>query len=320
VIVGPCVRLDHVYQHLTHGITVGANHAKIIGVGEEASANFPMTAMSARRRQPSRVAPSSKSEQRSPFIRSDNLGVVPLRGPMETDRPDPQAVSLTLQRVLESAAQLQQAVPDAVLVGGTAAALYARHRDSFDHDHVLGDLQERYFQVLEAVEATDGWVTNVSASAPPLTILGRLGGIEAGLRQLRRRRPLETQEVRLGATQTVQVPTAAETLRIKAYLVVQRNQVRDYLDVVALTDRYGIASSASVLASIDDYYTDRSQIADSVLTALVEKLSAPAPKDERVTRQLERYRRLDPRWHDWATVAAACQVLADALLRKVEQG
>jgi hypothetical protein len=240
--------------------------------------------------------------------------------PIETDRPDPQAASPTLQRVLESAAELQQAVPDAVLVGGAAAALYARHRDSFDHDHVLGDLQDRYFQVLEAVEATDGWVTNVSASSPPLTILGRLGGIEAGLRQLRRRRPLETQEVRLGEAHTVQVPTAAETLRIKAYLVVQRNQVRDYLDVVALTDRYGIASSADVLASIDDYYTDRSQIADSVLTALAERLSAPAPRDERVTQQLERYRRLDPRWHDWATVVAACQALADALLRKVELG
>jgi len=223
-----------------------------------------------------------------------------------------------VQRVLESAAQLQQAVPDAVLVGGAAAALYAGHRDSFDHDHVLADLQDRYFQVLEAVEATDGWVTNVSASSPPLTILGRLGGIEAGLRQLRRRRPLETQEVNLDETHAVRVPTAAETLRIKAYLVVQRNQVRDYLDVVALADRYGIPASADVLISIDDYYRDRSDTADSVLTALVERLSAPAPRDERVTRQLPRYRRLDSRWHEWATVVAACQALADTLLRKVE--
>ena len=213
------------------------------------------------------------------------------------DRPDPQATSATVQRVLESAAQLQQAVPDAVLVGGAAAALYAGHRDSFDHDHVLADLQDRYLQVLEAVEATDGWVTNVSASSPPLTILGRLGGIEAGLRQLRRRRPLETQEVNLDETHAVRVPTAAETLRIKAYLVVQRNQVRDYLDVVALADRYGIPASADVLISIDDYYRDRSDTADSVLTALVERLSAPAPRDERVTRQLPRYRRLDSRWH-----------------------
>jgi hypothetical protein len=239
--------------------------------------------------------------------------------PIHADRPDPEATSPTVQQVLESAARLQQAVPDAVLVGGMAAALYAHHRDSFDHDHVLADLEDRYFQVLEAIEATEGWVTNVSASSPPLTILGQLGGIEAGLRQLRRRRPLETQEVRLDETHALRVPTAAETLRIKAYLVVQRNQVRDYLDVVALVDRYGVGPSAEVLAAIDDYYVDRSQTSDSVLTALVERLSAPGPRDKRVTRQLKSYRRLDPRWHNWATVVEVCQSLADALLRKVEQ-
>jgi hypothetical protein len=239
--------------------------------------------------------------------------------PVEAGLPDPMAASPTVRQLLESAARLQRAVPDAVLVGDTAAALYAHHRDSFDHDHVLADLEDRYLQVLEAIEDTEGWVTNVSASSPPLTILGKLGGIEAGLRQLRRRRPLETQEVQLDEAHVVRVPTAGEILRIKAYLVVQRSQVRDYLDVVALADCYGVGPGADVLASIDDYYLDRSQVADSVLTALVKRLSAPTPRDERVTRQLKRYRRLDPRWHDWATVVEACQDLADALLRKVEQ-
>jgi hypothetical protein len=45
-----------------------------------------------------------------------------------------------LVRVLESAARLQEVVPDAVLVGGSAAALWANHRSSYDHDHVLQDL------------------------------------------------------------------------------------------------------------------------------------------------------------------------------------
>jgi hypothetical protein len=47
-----------------------------------------------------------------------------------------------LELVLRSAAQLQRLVPDAVLVGGSAAALHARHRLSFDHAHVLTDLVE----------------------------------------------------------------------------------------------------------------------------------------------------------------------------------
>jgi DNA-binding transcriptional regulator YiaG len=57
-----------------------------------------------------------------------------------------------LVRVLESAARLQTVVPDAVLVGGSAAALWASHRTSFDHDHVLADLNARFDTVLEAVE------------------------------------------------------------------------------------------------------------------------------------------------------------------------
>lgn len=43
------------------------------------------------------------------------------------------------ERVLSSATRLQQILPDAVLVGGTASALYARHRLSADADHVLTD-------------------------------------------------------------------------------------------------------------------------------------------------------------------------------------
>jgi hypothetical protein len=80
-------------------------------------------------------------------------------------------LSPTLERVLASVARLQEVVPEAVLVGGSAAALHAGHRDSFDHYHVLADLVDRYEAVLEAVEATEGWATSVRASKPPLTIM-----------------------------------------------------------------------------------------------------------------------------------------------------
>lgn len=83
----------------------------------------------------------------------------------------------TLAEVLESAARLQEVVPDAVLVGGSAAAFYAAHRVSFDHDHVLADLGKRFDSVLEAIERTDGWVTN--RVVPYKIILGELGDIEA---------------------------------------------------------------------------------------------------------------------------------------------
>lgn len=222
-----------------------------------------------------------------------------------------------LRHVIDSAARLQRVVPDAVLVGDSAAALHAGHRESFDHDHVIGDLADRYAQILEAVEASDGWVTSVRASSPPMTLLGSLGGIEAGLRQLRRSRPLEVVEIDAPGAGPLRVPTLAEMLRVKAYLVVQRNQVRDYLDAVALADRMA-GDAASTLLEIDDYYDDRSGGADSVLTALVQRLSEPDPRDTRVTRQLASYKGLDERWHEWSAVVEACETLADAIVRLLE--
>ena len=219
-------------------------------------------------------------------------------------------LSPTLREVLLSAARLQEAVPDAVLVGDSAAALHAGHRDSFDHDHVVADLADRYEAVLEAVEATEGWATSVRASKPPMTIMGRLGGIEAGLRQMRRSRPLETFELEVAPGRRVVAPTAAEALRVKAYLVVQRNQVRDYLDVVALAEHLGIDEAVAVLGEIDEYYVDRSEEEGSVLTALVVALAEPRPCDVDVIDELPRYKRLARRWHEWSEVVAVCEDLA----------
>jgi hypothetical protein len=106
--------------------------------------------------------------------------------------------------------------------------------------------------VLEAIEATDGWVTN--RVTPGKIILGELGDIEAGVRQMIRRRPLETEVVTLPSGRALTVPTLDETLRVKAFLIVRRNQTRDYLDVAALADRMGLDRAARVLAAIDAYY------------------------------------------------------------------
>jgi hypothetical protein len=214
-----------------------------------------------------------------------------------------------LVRVLESAARLQEVVPDAVLVGGSAAALWANHRSSSDHDHVLEDLSARFNTVLEAIEATDGWVTN--RVTPGKIILGELGDIESGVRQLIRNRPLEVTEVTLPSGQVLRVPTPDETLRIKGYLIVRRNQVRDYLDVAALADRYGITHAAEVLRQIDVYYSDqRGRESQGVATQLARQLADPRPADARTIRQLARYKGLDARWTDWRSVTDVCRSLA----------
>jgi hypothetical protein len=227
----------------------------------------------------------------------------------ETESDAPGLVRPELVRVLESAVRLQEVVPDAVLVGGSAAALWVSHRTSFDHDHVLQDLSDRFDAVLEAIEATDGWVTN--RVTPGKIILGELGDIESGVRQLIRSRPLEVAEVSLPSGQLLRVPTPDETLRIKGYLIVRRNQVRDYLDVAALSDKYGIAHAADVLRHIDAYYTDqRGPGPEGVATQLARQLADPKPADARTIGQLGRYKGLDARWADWGNVIGVCRSLA----------
>jgi ribosomal protein S18 acetylase RimI-like enzyme len=197
-------------------------------------------------------------------------------------------------------------------VGGAAAALYAGHRDSYDHDHVLADLRERFDVVLEALESEGEWVTN--RVVPGKVILGQLGDIEAGVRQMIRTRPLEIARITLPSGRVLTIPTAAETLRIKGFLIVRRNQTRDYLDVAALADRYGLHEAAGVLARIDDYYVDQHGEGRGVAAQLARQLADPRPKDASVTRQLDAYRNLAPRWTDWAEVRSVSQELAAEML------
>jgi len=217
-----------------------------------------------------------------------------------------------LLAVLESASRLQEMVPDAVLVGGSAAALYAGHRDSYDHDRVLADLRDRFEVVLEALESEGEWVTNRVVAGK--VILGQLGDIEAGVRQMIRVRPLETTQVALPSGRTLTVPTAEETLRIKGFLIVRRNQTRDYLDVAALADRYRILEAAGVLARVDDYYADQHGGGRGVAAQLARQLASPRPKDSSVTRQLDAYRNLAARWTDWGEVGSVCGQLAAEML------
>jgi hypothetical protein len=221
-------------------------------------------------------------------------------------------VTPTLDDVLEKAAELQAVVPGAVLVGGAAAALHARHRESLDHDHVITDLAERFDTILENLEALGDW--SMTRAQPGKIILGQLGGIETGLRQLLRRCPLETIETEVRGKRLV-VPTAAEILRVKAWLALSRNQTRDYLDIAALADRLGLDEAAAVLRGIDEHYADLNHLPEAVATQLVRQLAEPLPRDAEVTTQLSRYKSLNDRWHDWATVKAVLSDLAQRIVQ-----
>lgn len=220
------------------------------------------------------------------------------------------------RHVLEAAARLQEILPDAILVGGAAAVHHAAHRVSLDDDHVLTDLRERFDEVLRALEETDGWIT--ARVRPQVLILGSLDGIETGIRQLIRQRPLEVERITIGDRQLT-VPTLSEILRIKAWLVLRRNATRDYLDLVALADRLGSRDAARVLVGLDEYYAD--QIGPGgrrVATQLARQLADPTPYD-RSDVDLAHYRKLERRWRGWDAVVAATRELAAEVLDVVAE-
>ncbi len=213
--------------------------------------------------------------------------------------------------VLSSAAHLQRILPEAVLVGGTASALYAEHRFSRDADHILSDLRERFDEVLAQLESVAGWST--ARVRRPVLILGSLDGIETGVRQLIRQTPLETTVMHDHGV-SLTVPTLEEILRIKGVLILKRNATRDYLDFAALADHMGDDRVVRALREFDRLYPqDNGQ---SALQQLQVQLASALPYDLEET-ELPEYKNLAPRWHDWQAVQATCAHMAVVIFDRV---
>src|SRR5262245_18219112 len=172
-----------------------------------------------------------------------------------------------------------------------------------DGDHVLDDLRERFDAVLGALEAAAGWQTE--RVQRPVLILGQLDGILTGIRQLRRTRPLETEEIA-----GLHVPTLAEMARIKAWLLATRHTVRDYLDTVVLLERLGESGAPEAFAPFDDIY--RQPGGASPLTEVGERLAAAQPSDLDAV-ELRTYRGLVEPWNDWTHVRSRGRLWATRL-------
>ena len=182
------------------------------------------------------------------------------------------------ERLLSSAARLQQILPGAVL---------------------------------SQLESVAGWKT--ARLARPVQILGSLHGIETGVRQLIRSEPLETTTLDVGGAELT-IPTEPEILRIKGVLIVRRNATRDYLDFVALAIHLGASATGDALESFDRLYPQES--GESALQQLQAQLANPLPYDLDEL-DLSEYRDLAPEWRDWDSVQAACGRVAIAVFDHV---
>jgi hypothetical protein len=77
----------------------------------------------------------------------------------------------------------------------------------------------------------------------------------------------------------IRLPTVGETLRIKTFLMVDRNATRDYLDVAALSVSLGLRKSAMALERMNEIYSEFAGERGDMLTSALVKLAAPDPYD-----------------------------------------
>jgi hypothetical protein len=192
-----------------------------------------------------------------------------------------------------------------VAVGGTAAALHCEHRVSLDVDFVTPHLSDRYEEVVSELETWQGWHTN--RQTPRVLILGERAGIELGVRQQRRTVPLHTTR-----KEGLVVPTPAEMLRIKAFLLGERRAMRDYLDVAALKDLLGAERAVAALRYLNAVYAPAPAL--TWVSRFAE--SCEADPVDAIEVSLPQYRGVRAPYLDWTYVAAACRELGRALIKQ----
>ncbi|MGB9306900.1 MAG: MMPL family transporter [Mycobacterium sp.] len=94
-----------------------------------------------------------------------------------------------------------------------------------------------------------------------------------------RRSPVETTNVQLPTGDRLLVPTGAETLRLKGYLIMSRNSSRDFAEFADMVDTMEPETAAVVLAGMDRYYCCQPPKRQWMATQLVRRLADPHPSD-----------------------------------------
>jgi heme transporter len=281
-----------------------------------------------------RILPSVDFEKPLPTVDLGDVLMIP------DDISAPAVPSADLRIVLKSAARLKHLVPDAITVADPLA-FTGCGRNGALREHVKGgdDGSTQRLAVAGTSAATNGHTTTrkptgglphrngVGRAAPrvvrpvhPITLWrGRLSvaldaletEAETDHPTFERRSPVETTHVQLPTGDRLQIPTGAETLRLKGYLIMSRNSSRDYAEFAELVDTMEAETAALVLTGMDRYYSGQSPRRQWIATQLVRRLADPHPSD------LD-----DDSWPgpdgkaDWEEVRQRCLSVAVAMLEE----
>ncbi len=126
-----------------------------------------------------------------------------------------------------------------------------------------------------------------------------------------RNSPMETTNVQLPTGDRLSIPTGAETLRLKSYLLMCRNSTKDFAEFADLVDSMETQTAAVVLAGMDRYYCGEPSRKQWVATQLVRRLADPHPSDE-----FDIPMSGPEAEADWAKVRERCLSVAVAMLEE----
>jgi heme transporter len=267
-----------------------------------------------------RVLPSVDFEKPIPKVDLPDLVIIPddisSLGPSGAD----------LRMVVKSAARLKNLAPDTITVadplalGGCTprepvAALANGRPNGRAHRNVTSTGLKNGLKnaapmagppCLPGVHPVTLWRGRLSVALDALEIAA-----EAERAPVERQSPMETTNVQLPTGDRLQIPTGAETLRLKSYLVMCRNTTKDFAEFAELVDSMETHTAAVVLASMDRYYCGDRSRKQWVATQLVRRLADPQPSDEHDTRMSGPEAEAD-----WAKVRERCLSVAVAMLEE----
>lgn len=283
----------------------------------------------------SRVLPSVDFEKPLPRVDIGDLVVIP--DDISTMVPP----NADLRMVLKSAVRLRELAPDAVSVADPLAfngcgALggeclggdYLGNPDSAD-DPSAATRPHRLSAIAQAAEKRAairtfraGRETGPKVIHPVTMWRGRLSvaldalssGAQSTAAQVVRITPIETTNVQLPTGDRLQIPTGAETLRLKGYLIVCRGRSSDYAELANLVDGIDTETAATVLQQIDRHYHSGQSRPQWISTELVRRLADPDPTDFDD----------DDRWSGpegaaaWQKIRQRCLAVAVAILEETK--
>lgn len=269
-----------------------------------------------------RLLPSVDFEKPLPKVQIDDLVVIPedlsALGPSGAD----------LRSMVKSAARMKDLAPNTVTVADPLAFSGCQPIEQRMVARNGGDQTVRLRTPVRRIRnghadgAIDARGSTVRTTLPvhPVTLWrGRLSvaldalETEADTERapVERQGPVETTNVQLPTGDRLQIPTGAETLRLKSYLIMCRNSSRDYAEFADLVESMETQTAAVVLSGMDRYYCGQKPEKQWVATQLVRRLADPRPSDEHDAAIS------DPDAEsDWALVRQRCLSVAVAMLEE----